>query len=466
MTRRLLATYLLLTFVVLVALEVPLALGYRNHEVDQLRSDVQRDAFVLSSYVADDLAGLVDVDLATVVENYTSDTGGRAVIVAADGTVLADSEPAVAGQRNFLSRPEIAQALSREIATGTRWSSTLDTGLLYVAVPVTVGDRTLGAVRVSYETGQVDARIHRYWLLLAVVGIVTMTIAAGLGILLARWVTGPIRALQDAATRIGEGELSSRADQHLGPPEVRELAAAFNTTAERLEELVTSQEQFVADASHQLRTPLTALRLRLEMLEDVADPSIADDLEGADREVQRLSRLVDGLLVLARAERSRVALPEIVDLDPILAERGSVWEPLATEHGVVLVVESGGLRARCTPDTLGSVLDNLLANAIDASPVGRTVVLRTAIETTDDGGRTVGVHVIDEGPGLDPEQRERAFDRFWRASGRRSAASGTDLGGSGLGLAIVRRLVEADRGTAVLRAAPSGGLDATVLLRA
>ena len=462
MTRRLLATYLLLTLVVLLALEVPLALGYRDHEIDALRSDVQRDAFVLASYVADDLAGTSAIDLDTVVENYTDRTGGRAVIVDSAGDVLADSEPAVAGQRNFASRPEIATALQGEVAEGTRYSSTLGTGLLYVAVPVSLGGRTLGAVRVSYETGQVDARIHRYWALLVAAGVVTMAIATGLGIVFARWVTGPIAGLQRAATRIGEGELSTRADEHAGPPEVRDLASAFNATAARLEDLVTAQENFVADASHQLRTPLTALRLRLEMLEADADESIADDLEGARREVQRMSRLVDGLLVLARAERSRAALPEPTALAPILDERLVAWGPLAAERDVSLLVDDTDLRARCTPDHLESVLDNLLANAIEHSSPGGTVTLRAEVEPQA-AGSMVGVHVIDEGPGLDPDQRERAFDRFWRASARRPDPDGDALGGSGLGLAIVRRLVEIDRGTAELRAAPGGGVDATVL---
>lgn len=463
MTRRLLATYLLLTLVVLLALEVPLALGYRDHEIDALRADVQRDAFVLASYVADDLAGTADLDLDTVVANYTDRTGGRAVIVDSRGDVLADSEPAAVGQRNFASRPEIATALDGEVAEGTRWSATLGTGLLYVAVPVSVGERTLGAVRVSYETGQVDARVRRYWLLLAGAGVVTLAIAAGLGILFARWVTGPIAGLQRAATRIGEGELSTRADERAGPPEVRDLASAFNATAARLEDLVTAQEHFVADASHQLRTPLTALRLRLEMLEADADASIADDLEGARREVQRMSRLVDGLLVLARAERARAALPEPTALGPILAGRAEAWEPVAAERGVTLVVVDTDRRARATTDHLESVLDNLLANAIDHSPPGAAVTLRVDTETVD--GRTmVGVHVLDEGPGLDADQRERAFDRFWRASARRPDPDGDSLGGSGLGLAIVRRLVETDRGRAELRAAPSGGVDATVLL--
>ena len=117
MTRRLLATYLLLTLVVLIALELPLALGYRDHQMDQLKSGIERDAFVLSSYVSDSLNGGTPVDLATVATNYTAATDGRIVIVNASGDVLADSEPATAGQRNFLSRPEISEALNRQIAT-------------------------------------------------------------------------------------------------------------------------------------------------------------------------------------------------------------------------------------------------------------------------------------------------------------------------------------------------------------
>ena len=176
-----------------------------------------------------------------------------------------------------------------------------------------------------------------------------------------------------------------------------------------------------------------------------------------------MSRLVDGLLVLARAERAQASRPDLVDLDELLAERVAVWEPLAAEHGVALVTTRSGLRARCTPDRLDTILDNLLANAIDVSPDGGTVTLLARSEPDD--GRSVGVHVVDEGPGMVAEQRERAFDRFWRAAGRSPGPGDAGLGGSGLGLAIVRRLAEADGGTAELRDAPAGGLDATILLR-
>jgi len=457
MTRRLLATYLLLTLVVLIALEVPLALGYRDHEMDQLRSGIERDAFVLSSFVSDSFIGGTPVDYAAIVSNYSDKTDGRVVIVDSSGDVLADSEPAAAGQRNFLSRPEISEALDRQIATGTRYSTTLGTGLLYVAVPISVGDKVLGAIRVSYSTRQVDAKVHRYWLLLLAAALITLLLAAALGVFFARWVTKPIAQLRDAAIRIGDGELSARADQTRGPPEIKDLATAFNSTAVRLEDLVTAQEQFVADASHQLRTPLTALRLRLEMLEFDSGDAVNDDLDGARSEVQRMSRMIDGLLALARAERTVGSRPDRLALSPALSDRAAAWQPLASEREVELIADGAGLRARCSLDMLSQVLDNLIANALEVAPPRSTLTINA---TTEDSasGPVVAIHVIDEGPGLSDEQRDRAFDRFWRATNERG-----DLRGTGLGLAIVKKLVESEGGRVELRRSESGGLDAVLL---
>ncbi|MEI7622711.1 MAG: ATP-binding protein [Actinomycetes bacterium] len=457
MTRRLLATYLLLTLVVLIALEVPLALGYRDHEMDQLRSGIERDAFVLSSFVSDSFIGGTPVDYAAIVSNYSDKTDGRVVIVDSSGDVLADSEPAAAGQRNFLSRPEISEALDRQIATGTRYSTTLGTGLLYVAVPISVGDKVLGAIRVSYSTRQVDAKVHRYWLLLLAAALITLLLAAALGVFFARWVTKPIAQLRDAAIRIGDGELSARADQTWGPPEIKDLATAFNSTAVRLEDLVTAQEQFVADASHQLRTPLTALRLRLEMLEFDSGDAVNDDLDGARSEVQRMSRMIDGLLALARAERTVGSRPDRLALSPALSDRAAVWQPLASERDVELIADGAGLRARCSLDMLTQVLDNLIANALEVAPPRSTLTINAMTEDSA-SGPVVAIHVIDEGPGLSDEQRDRAFDRFWRATNERG-----DLGGTGLGLAIVKKLVESEGGRVELRRSESGGLDAVLL---
>ena len=471
MIRRLVTTYLALTLVVLAALEIPLALTYRDRQLDQLEAGLQRDAFVLASFVEGTLDGNANPpqDLQTIVDNYSARTAGRAVIVDGHGDVIADSAPptdlttddgptTVGSPRNFASRPEIAVALDQEVASGTRQSTTLGTGLVYVAVPIVSGDQVYGALRLTYSTNQLEDRVHRYWALLGAAALVTLAVAGGLGIVLARWVTRPLADLRDAATRIGDGDLEARADDAHGPPEVRALAESFNTTARRLEQLVTAQEQFVADASHQLRTPLTALRLRLEMLESETGDDGTEDLAAARSEVQRLSRLVDGLLSLARAERASGAAPaQAVALDAVLQERGNAWRPVADERHVRLEVDGSDRHGRVTPDHLGQALDNLVANALEVAPAGSTILLWVGPDTRDG---TVEVHVTDHGPGLDPVQRLHAFDRFWRATSTRS-----ELGGSGLGLAIVQKLVTADGGRVVLRETPGGGLDAVLVLR-
>jgi signal transduction histidine kinase len=458
-TRRLLVSYLGLTIVVLAALEIPLAVTYRDRQLDQLEAGLQEDAFVMAAYVEDTLnataAGDAVVDLDAQVAGYETLTEGRAVIVDRQGEVLADSDPAREGPRSFASRPEIAVALAGDVASGVRDSATLRTGLVYVAVPVTSGGDTYGAVRLSYSTDQLDERVHRYWTLLAAAAAVTLAIAGGIGVLLARWVTRPLVGLRAAAVRIGEGELDTRADARHGPSEVRDLAAAFNATAGRLEQLVTAQEQFVADASHQLRTPLTALRLRLEVMEDTSEGEAAEDLAAAHAEVQRLSRLVDGLLALARAERTTRPVLDAVPLHAVLADRRAAWAPVADERDVELVADGTGLLARVDLDHLGQVLDNLVANALDAAPPGTEVRLWARPGPAG----WIEVHVTDEGPGMEPEQRRHAFDRFWRAHATRG-----ELGGSGLGLAIVQKLVEADGGRIELRESEAGGVDAVVLL--
>ena len=269
-----------------------------------------------------------------------------------------------------------------------------------------------------------------------------MLVAAALiGLSLARFVTRPLRGLEDAAAAVGEGDLDARAPEQSGPPEVRSLAAVFNETVAKLGQLLRSQEEFVADASHELRTPLTALRLRLENLEAELDDDGRRAVDAALREVERLSQMVDGLLALARADAGATPAGR-VDAAALVRERVATWQALADERGLTLVADAGGaVPVRASPERIAQVLDNLVANAIDHAPEGTTVTV-----TARTAGPLAELHVLDDGPGMTAEQRARAFDRFWRA--------GSGHGGSGLGLAIVRRLVEADEGEVELAEAP------------
>lgn len=456
MTRRLVATYLLLALVVLVALEVPLGIVNGRNQRRDLQVRVERDAVALAGLVEDRLqAGAAPGDPALdgILDRYAPRAGARVVVVGRDGRLLADSDTTRELGRDFSTRPEIATALGGAVATGTRRSDTLGQTLLYVAVPVASGGRIFGAVRASVPTSRVDALTRRYWLVLTGIALVVLAVVALAGIWLARWVSRPLTDLRDATRAAEAGDLAVRADAASGPEEVREVARAFNDMVGRLDVLVGTQEQFVADASHQLRSPLTALRLRIENLRYDADPATEADLDGALEEVERLSRLVDGLLALARADR-RAPERAVRDLGPILHARAEAWRPAAAESGVTLDVSAApGLRCDLAEDALEQVLDNLLANALDVAPAGTAVTLAAARD-----GAAAEVTVTDAGPGMDAEAREHALDRFWR--GR------DDRRGSGLGLAIVKRLVEADGGTVRLEEAPGGGLRVVVRLPA
>jgi signal transduction histidine kinase len=461
--RRLLVSYLSITTFVLLILAVPFGVSYANSVERRLTSDIQHDAFALASRAQESIDivatnGAARGQLQQLAANYRREAGGRVVIVDSDGKAIADSDrvSGSGGARNFGARPEIMRALKGSETSGIASSGKLDEEFLYVALPVGSGDN--GAVRITYPASLVDDRIQHIWLLLAATAGVVLGIVFLASLLLARSLTWPLGELERAAGELGAGDLTARAVVAKGPDEVTMLAESFNATAARLEQLVGAQRAFVADASHQLRTPLAALRLRLENLEvDVSGPA-AEDLDGALAEVRRLSRLVDGLLALTRAEQSISSLASI-SVDELLAGRSDAWDAFAAERNVRIEASvRRGLFARATPGRLEQVVDNLLNNALEVAPEQSAVRL---VATAHDNW--VELRVSDEGPGMTTDERARAFDRFWQSPGARR--DGRPNGHFGLGLAIVRELVVADGGEVRLEPSPSAGLEVIVRLR-
>jgi signal transduction histidine kinase len=322
-----------------------------------------------------------------------------------------------------------------------------------VVVTATIGSPSHpdGTVVLVRNADPLDRRVRALWLALATAAVVTMGLGAVLAAGLARWIGHPLRDLGAAATGMGHGDLSRRTDVQSGPPEVRSVAAAFNEMAERLAVLVDSQRNMTADVSHQLRTPLAALQLRLELLAEDAQEPVRTDLADALREIARLNRLLDGLLAVARAEET-TSEPSAVDVADVVTERIELWQPLAQERDVTLSFAPEPALALVTPGHLEQVLDNLIANAMDALSPGDEV--RVTLQTGHSG---VVLTVADNGPGMSAARRASAFDRFETdQSGRKS----------GLGLAIINRLVSSDRGSIALEETAGGGLTAVVHLRA
>jgi signal transduction histidine kinase len=314
-------------------------------------------------------------------------------------------------------------------------------------------DNPIGMVVLERPTSQLNDSTSALWLYVGLLAAIAMLAAAAIAITFARWVSRPLVTMDGAARRLADGDLAVRAGTGSGPPELRRMAATFNMMAGRLETLVHGHRAMLADVSHQLRTPLAALRLRIDLLSADSGPAAAAELAGAQGEIARLSRLVDGLLAAARAE-SVTEQRVVINVVPAAAERVAAWHPVADSAGVKLLMEPadaadapGEAMIAVGAGHLEQVLDNLLANAIEALDEGGRVTV--AVSATETGTQLV---VADDGPGMSPDERARAFMRFFTASPN----------GTGLGLAIVHRLVTSNGGTARLSETPGGGLTVTL----
>ncbi|MXM62070.1 HAMP domain-containing protein [Streptomyces sp. HUCO-GS316] len=467
MTRRLLLSYLSLAALVLLGLEIPLGFVYSRGERERVVNSAKDEAESVSAYTALSLAtGRAELDLPGRVAHCAERIGGKVVVVDATGAPLATSHPLSAeASRALAGRPGIVAALRGTSTVDVRTSTIGGVEYLSVAAPVLRGGEARGAVWLTVPTRTVHERVHRVWLLLGAGGLGVLMAIALVGFGIARWTGRPIRELERATHELAEG---GRADPVTvtvtkGPPEVRSLAAAFNRTSARLAQLLDSQHAFAGEASHQLKTPLAALRLRLENLEpNVSDPGRAS-LTAAVTETDRLSRMVEGLLAMARLEEN-AATPGPVDVGEVCAERHRTWSPLFRQQGVSLVLFAGSVGpVLALPGAVEQILDNLLSNALRASPSDSTVTIELRLHVParralrDARPCWVDLHVTDEGPGMTADQRARAFDRFWRAPG-------APKGGTGLGLALVQRLAHGSGGEASLHAAATGGLDAVIRL--
>ena len=222
----------------------------------------------------------------------------------------------------------------------------------------------------------------------------------------------------------------------------------------RLDEMIKKHRGFIGDASHQLRTPLTGLQLRLENLEsDLRNPTQKADVALAIAETNRLARIVADLLELARAERD----PEVetIDVVSLVDARVDIWNSSASpgDPQITLVTDTSTMFATAITGALEQILDNLLDNAVAVAPPGTAV--EVALTSNSD---QVLICVADRGPGLDRDSKERALERFWRGDNSKH--------GTGLGLAVVKTLAEASGGSVSLEDRQGAGLAVTVTLRA
>ena len=453
MRRRLLAGFILFAVVAMVLLVIPVGYTLNSNANSSTLSALRRDTQALAAVLSNDI-GRGHLKAAIRFSDTYSHATKRQILVLREGRTLIASK-----QRQAVDE-EIAQLAHRVGATplsGVIPRSSVEGAQYYVAMRLP-HDRSDAAridqavLVVTFPVTIVTRAVHGNWRNLALYGLMMLLAAVGFGFLISTSLTRPLRRIGRAVEAIGAGELRIRAPVDEGPPELRRLAESINAMSARLVDLLKAQTTFVEDASHQLRTPLTALQLHLENLQ-YGGKTGPDDFIPVLSELSRLRRLVESLLELARNE-SRPAILSVIDLATIARSRVDYWRPLAAEHGITL--NSSGsheLGALAIDGVMEQVIDNLLANAFDATPSGGRIMVDTLL-----ADEHAEVHVIDNGVGMSPTDRRLALRRFWRA--RENTAEG-----SGLGLAIAEQLVRLSGGGIELRESPGGGVDATVTLR-
>jgi signal transduction histidine kinase len=428
----------------IVAFGVPLALNLSARVNAEVRTQAQAQADLIAATGSDLLAPRARRQLATLARSAAAPLHGRVLIVDRAGRVIADSAgPAELGVE-YDSRPELASALRGRPVQVQRSSRTLGRQILATAVPIIRGGHPVGAVRVTQSVAAVSHAVGRVELELALVAAVVLAVGLAAGALLAGQIARPLRRLEATARRVAQGDLRARAAVE-GSSEQRSLASSFNDMTDRIAGLLAAQRAFVADASHQLRTPLTGLRLRLESARAVADDDDAfGDLDAAIAEVDRLSHTVDEMLLLSRGGRRRSSGAR-VDLAAVAQDAVLRWRPEAIHREVTLGGHREGPSAMVwvARADLERALDALVENAIRYSPPDSTVTIVTA------PGR---IEVLDRGPGVPADERELVFERFRRGGAGRAARPG-----HGLGLPIARELVREWEGEVTIGERPGGG---------
>ncbi|MFI6559438.1 sensor histidine kinase [Streptomyces sp. NPDC050534] len=441
MSRRVTWTLLVLTSVLLVLAVVPLAAMMTARERVAYRDSQRAATRVIAAAAEEHLSDHKPAVAMRRELNAAARAGDCAAVYDVSAHLVASTSCTAAQGEE--AREPVAGVLA-----GHEPEPPEKEGRLLAAEPVGEVRQPAGAVVLARSAQPLDARIAAIWGWSAAIGVAGLAATVLLSVRLAHWVSRPLSTLDASARRLGEGALDERADVGPGPPEVRRLAGTFNTMAARTEALVHGHRAVIADVSHQLRTPLAALRLRLDVLAAGAEAGTAAELAAAQEEIARLSRLVDGMLAVARAEQA-TPRPTAVRVDEVAAERAAAWSPVAEERGLRLTSVSGGpaLTVALGAGHLEQILDNLIANAVDAVPEGGSI-------TVDHGaaGSVARLRVRDDGPGMSAQAKEVAFRRFGNPEAR----------GTGLGLAIVHRLATVNGGTARLEDTPGGGL--TVVL--
>ncbi len=454
---QLLATYFLLILVSVGGMSIWIAPHFQREAEEQVEHDLELEAHLLAATLRDHMEELEEGEdslaaLQAVVSRYSSHSNSRVMVVDTAYRVLAVSSP-VAWVPQERSRPEFMAAQAGEEQHDVRLDEATGEERIFVAAPLRDEDgQLLGFVQVSLPMWPIRLGIYRAWAAMAgiVLLVLILTVLVSLG--LAQRIVAPLHELVLLVEQAADGKFRQSALPK-GPEEVRHLTESFNRMSRRLSDLLQRQQDFTANAAHELRSPLTALRLRLEMLRDHPEDKDLHDryVREMIAEVDHLRSMVGQLLYLAAAEEQKEQ-PAPLDCAPWIYQVVDELMPLFSARRVQLTVDSPSHLppVALRPEEFQIIVRNLLDNACKYTPEGGQVRLQACAAEDE-----VVIRVQDDGPGIPPEAQAHIFERFYRLEPGRT-------GGSGLGLALVQTLVRRNGGDIALDSQPGAGTTFTV----
>jgi len=462
---------LLLTFVTLMALglgSVIVLSGLRLNAqtLDRNEHDLELQAQLIANALRDPIEHSDEADhgggrsLDALIASYAQGVNGRITLVDAQLNVVLSSDNAVP-TRVAENASELVAARNGMFQPTIRMDAWQHAERLFVAAPV-MGEhgQAISFVQLSIPMEPILVEMRETWLSFLAIGLAVLLGTVIASVVIARQIAVPVQKLTTTSEQIAAGRLDERVSP-AGPGEVRRLGMAFNRMTEHVQEMIVQQRAFVDNAAHELRSPLTSIRLRIEMLQTRGrdNPELAQRYLGQmEREVGHLQRMVDLLLALASVESREQPAPKTpVDLAPILYDVADGMSEMVQQAGLTLQTDIPEHlpSVQANPDQMAILVRNLIDNSIKYSPRGGTILL-TAKTAPDE----IEIQVVDTGVGIPAEALPHIFDRFYRVDASHSRAQG----GAGLGLSLVRAIAEAHGGRIDAQSRVNAGSTFTVFL--
>jgi signal transduction histidine kinase len=430
-----------ITVVALLTITWYVADRFRDFFIDQLETTLEARARVIAQDIEKEgikPGGYTDRCLVL----RRTDPTIRVTLIDDQGVVLCDSDADYTAMENHRKRPEIIQALNGHTGSIIRFSKTLQTVLLYVAVPLDFG-QTRWVVRTALSLSSINQLLSELFNKLLLLVVALLMLIFGVGVYVYRKINPPLEEIRHGADRFAHGRFAAKLPDYQ-VREISELAVALNQMATQLDSLENLRREFVANVSHELKTPVTSIQGFAETLLEGA----MDNPEDLDRFLRiiarqsgRLTDIIDDLLTLSRLESA--PLDELLAIDSyvlcdILESCREACRSRAEEKDIAVNIEcSGEIEVMADRSLLTQAVINLIENAVKYSPEHTTVTVSGARD-----GRQVRITVADQGPGIPEHHVPRLFERFYRADKARSRR----LGGTGLGLAIVKHIAGVHKG--------------------